>query len=109
MKNYRTAKELPYTKKGTPVIVNRANGVVIKADLFKANKKGENLTDIEYLYIGDLHDLLRGGWIEEVKPREFYVRVSNNIPISVCEDIEPLRRFENEIVKVREVIDDNQL
>ena len=70
MGKYRLLKDLPFAKAGAEVGVELAISV---------RGKDNFLT-----WIGDpkdLESLIDGGWIEEVKPREFYIVFDKNSKI----------------------------
>ena len=94
---YVLAKDLPFAKAGSKIKIE-FNEILIKTE--EGSPFGYHQYSDQFL-----QHLIDCGWIKEVKPREFYVRVSKNIPISICEDLEPLKDFSNEIIKVREVLE----
>ena len=106
---YVLRRGLPFAKIGTKVIINYADGVVIKCDTFIANKKGENVTEAKRIYLGDKTDLLNEGWIEEEKPREFYIPVDRDTGKLLASDKPMDKGYSGgwtlavEVIKVREV------
>ena len=64
--NYQTARPLPFAEIGTPVD-NVGGGIQIKSNL-----RGE------LILLGGENTLLRTGWIEEVKPRKYWLLVDEN-------------------------------
>lgn len=98
MKKYVLAKEVPFCEVGAEVRFNKdRDAFEAYSDRFKGW--------VVFCGAWGQDNLIKEGWTKEVKPREFYVRVSKNIPISICEDLEPLKDFSNEIIKVREVLE----
>jgi hypothetical protein len=103
---YRLAKDLPFAKKGEQIEVVEYRGIVYRTT---------ELTFIcDYLSI---EDLLKDGWIEEVKPKEeyfIYNETLNNYhykSFSSFEDaqralyLKPTESYKYKIIKFIEVIE----
>lgn len=107
MKKYILKKDLPWMKAETIFWFENENmkikGSTLLASCYETTKDYFFTNDDGNFDESDFEDC---GWIEKVKPREFFVRVSGKTPISVCEDIEPLKSSgDYEIIKVREVLE----
>ena len=75
-KIYLLKKDLPFAKKGTevfayPIDVTFPN-IYIMGDLVN-----EGIEKKSKIYLGRSIDLISDGWIEEVKPREFFIDIEN--------------------------------
>ena len=68
----------------------------------------ERLIDLHlFFFFGDLGRLIKAGWIEEIKPREFYMNVDEYGVIHSASAKAGLIRCseDEEIIKVREVLE----
>ena len=118
--NYRLKKDLPFAKAGTIIELSPSEGCIPMAIYDFRDLPGSKVSNVtiskEYL-----DELISEGWIEEVKPREWYeiefdnsrewIKAFNTYRYStlkeaqerleriVCRDDMPYR-----IIKVREVI-----
>jgi hypothetical protein len=80
---YRLKKDLPFAKAGSPVTGNSGEALspemqaYIEKQYFTTNfmlaVPEQFLVNKKYYYIGSCEELLQEGWIEEVKPREWYI------------------------------------
>lgn len=80
-KKYRLKKDLPFAKAGTEVKIDDKFFVIKKDDFYLVGLKlcraaQENiLVDLIIGHIDDLPTLISEGWIEEVKPREWWMNI----------------------------------
>lgn len=103
---YRLKKDLPFAKAGTRVWGYLENPFLRKGmQVFVKStdcKQGNHPDDRGLIYIGIYDELIVGGWIEEVKPREWYVAL-----YGLGEFIVGYKnKFESdkELIKVQEVL-----
>ena len=98
---YRLKKDLPFAKAGDKIFQDEIN-----LKYYVNNNMG-------LFYVGsDINQLLSEGWIEEVKPREFYIEIrkSDGVATDVYELIDASHNSANMIerydyIKVREVVE----
>jgi hypothetical protein len=100
---YKLAKDLPYAKAGSKVKVTSTNYVYAYS------------TPQEVFYMGIKDQLLKDGWIEEIKRREFWMIIEKSTG-RVCQTSQNKKnlldkwKYEysadfTEIIKAREVIE----
>ena len=108
---YRLKKDLPFAKVETDVYNFNANKnfnegdeevyiPLTNTDIYKLRF----VTPNQMIYIGQLSELISRGWIEEVKPREWYA-IDNDNPMFLHKDINTLKGNRKKIIKVREVLE----
>ena len=100
---YKLKKDLPFAKAGEELITDSIC-VYTMGDVFNAGAKRQTK-----LYLGDILELTESGWIEEVKPREWYVGLtSQGFTCGIADNrdyFEHLERLPNKLIVVREVIE----
>jgi len=108
MQKYKLKRELPFAKVGDEVFIS--SGAFVVKDPYQLG---------QVLYIEDYKNkekLITEGWIEEVKPREWYIGLTkNDLPCYVGEGKPYEDRIhynfmssinnEFELIKVREVLE----
>lgn len=102
-------KDLPFAKIGAEVFSDMNPSKELNSDHNIACVKSEVSWLDEIIEIGGLRTLLDDGWIEEVKPREFFVNIlkdSEKLFIYHDEDIAKRGHAPTEeTIKVREVLE----
>ena len=89
---YKLKKDLPFAKAGAEVEIG---GQPLKLVwVMRVTKRKPD----DLIYIGTKNELIEGGWIEEVKPREFWISKNQFFVL-----IDKPREAEK-YIKVREVI-----
>lgn len=100
MKKYRLTKDLPFAKAGTSIEFERKEGY-FPAMLMKSTTPN----NIWITFEGSLvswNKLHTEGWIEEAKPREFWIRADH---ITTEGEIENRYWDKSRFIRVREVIE----
>jgi DNA-binding PadR family transcriptional regulator len=92
---YILKKDLPFAKAGTKVYTNRAGDFFVK----NGNRERCIAAGKE-----ERQNVISEGWIEKVKPREFFLKVSGTLMTIISEKGDSLPLADG-IIKVREVID----
>ena len=105
--NYRLKKDLPFAKAGTIIELSPSEGCIPMAiydfrDLPGSEASNVNISK-EYL-----DELISEGWIEPIKPREFYVTLYGGTNVGTIHNTEDeAQRFLTKnlgtVIKVREV------
>ena len=108
---YRLKKDLPFADAGTEVWIDNTWTAWIDANVYAPNY-GVTEFETRKVMLGKSSTLVAEGWIEEVKPREWWLEVTpEQVYVRVINlDMlgnprEKLFSSGSELVKVREVID----
>ena len=108
MKKYRLAKDLPFAKAGAEVGYSASRIFVqrgetrLEACIDALDFLGPNPEIIQK----ELQRLIDEGWIEEVKPREFYIVFDKNSKIlGAIDDQRTTFLGAHRFIKVREVLE----
>ena len=117
---YKLKRDLPFAKAGVPVMASRGNDLreglqvyiakayVDKNFVDRATLEFSEQFDGKQFYIGGFDGLIKEGWIEEVKPREWWQVDTEtgrfNTKQEADEWIKRSLTFPFKAVKVREVI-----
>lgn len=113
---YRLKKDLPFAKAGTKVYSCNGNDDfgIIEEDCFVICELKNHTKDFSIyqyrgslMFIGEKQNLIDEGWIEEVKPKEWYVKEFEGGSLSHMYDKREVlsQLLGGRIFKVREVID----
>jgi hypothetical protein len=101
---YRLKKDLPFADAGTEVWIDNTWTAWIDANVYAPNY-GVTEFETRKVMLGKSSTLVAEGWIEEVKPREYWVAYNEDKILGVC-------KYDNEtfvgtthFVKVREVLE----
>ena len=99
---YQTARDLPFAEAGTKIELSLSEGC-IPMSLY-------NIKDCEVVISKEfIGQLISEGWIEEFKPREWWVRILDENHIEITKNEIELAGWSfdrlSKIIKVREVIE----
>ena len=104
---YKLKRDLPFANIEDNVRVNNYEDVI----MIDSTKYGEKTICYQIGRFDDLPDLLGNGWIEEVKPREFWVGLDKQGLITsdcIADNKEYFidgRKYFPAVIKVREVLE----
>ena len=104
---YKLKKDLPMAKAGQEIhIVEQSNNYCFNMEIWD--------DAVVRIWYSDLGKLIADGWIEEVKPREWYCLLNTfnnvigygNVNKTICKDFaeKELRKENRTIIKVTEVL-----
>jgi len=101
---YKLKKDLPFAQAGEQARCFYGSSVF--SITYRMDSVDFNLTSEEYI-----DKLIRDGWIEEVKPREWVLEIDTSLCGEVSHAVRPanakgrMLHKDSEIIKVREVIE----
>ena len=103
MSKYRLKKDLPFAKAGVEIEIGCNNNY---DELINSRKDKKPAIYLKGQV--SLQNLLNDGWIEEVKPREFWIEVDPESGLSLHRDTKSEKKGYTftELIKVREVINE---
>ena len=77
MKKYILKKDLPFAKAGIEIPIENLSLLIPFNDIHLCGAK-RHFSYMVIAHEDDIPTLIKDGWIEEVKPREFYINKTKN-------------------------------